>query len=79
MATKRNYVSLYSKAATRVKYVRLRHKLTQPELAALLGVCVNTVNNWERDRKLPSRLARIRLAEYEQGKLRKPVKIVWTW
>ena len=66
-------------AASRIRLLRLRGPLKQRELAAFLGVSATTISAWECERSSPSRLARIRLAEYEAGRIRKPVEIVWTW
>ena len=41
-----------------IKSSRLRHKLTQEELAKRLGVSFATVNRWENGKTRPSPLAR---------------------
>lgn len=44
-----------------IRTARERQQMTQPELAALVGVAVETVSNWERDlRKPKNRMARLR-------------------
>lgn len=72
-------VKLDPTAASRVKHLRSRAQLTQEALGALLGVAASTVSSWECRHSNPSRLARIRLSEYEQGKIKQPVKISWVW
>lgn len=41
-----------------VKDLRVRLGLTQEEFAHRLGVTFSTINRWENDRCIPSRLAR---------------------
>ena len=51
-----------------VKQIRVSLKLTQEEFAHRLGVTLCTVNRWENNRTVPSRLAKrqIQLLEKEE-------------
>ena len=44
-----------------VKLIRATYKLTQGEFAALLGISVATLRNWEQGRRTPEGPARILL------------------
>jgi len=44
-----------------VEQIRKTHDLSQPELAALLGISVDTLKSWERGRRTPTGPARILL------------------
>ena len=44
-----------------VAAVRLRYDLSQPEFAALLGISVRTLQNWEQGRRQPQGAARVLL------------------
>ena len=41
----------------KIKQIRLMMELTQEEFAHQLGVTVSTVNRWENNKTVPSRLA----------------------
>ena len=49
-----------------VKRIRALYKLTQPEFAALLGISVKTLRNWEQGRRTPGGPARILLLVAEK-------------
>ncbi len=44
-----------------VKRIRANYRLSQPEFAALLGISVATLRNWEQRRRTPEGPARILL------------------
>ena len=44
-----------------VKQIRERYKLSQTEFAALLGISVKTLRNWEQGRRTPHGAARVLL------------------
>jgi putative transcriptional regulator len=44
-----------------VKGIRARYKISQHEFAALLGISVKTLQNWEQGRRIPRGPARILL------------------
>lgn len=44
-----------------IKRIRSRYKLSQPAFAALLGISVATLRNWEQGRRTPEGPARILL------------------
>jgi putative transcriptional regulator len=44
-----------------VKEIRNSYKLTQDEFAALLGISVKTLRNWEQGRRAPEGAARVLL------------------
>lgn len=44
-----------------VKQIRERYELSQSEFAALLGVSVKTLQNWEQGRRTPQGAARVLL------------------
>ena len=44
-----------------VKSIRAKLKLSQPQFAALLGISVATVRNWEQGRRRPEGPARVLL------------------
>lgn len=44
-----------------VKEIRKNFKLTQDEFAALLGISVKTLRNWEQGRRVPEGAARVLL------------------
>jgi putative transcriptional regulator len=44
-----------------VKEIRERYELSQSEFAALLGVSIKTVQNWEQGRRVPHGAARVLL------------------
>ena len=55
-----------------VKRIRANYKLSQSEFAALLGVSIKTLQNWEQGRRTPHGAARVLL----QVAARHP-KAVW--
>ena len=44
-----------------VKHIRERYQLSQSEFAALLGVSIKTLQNWEQGRRTPHGAARVLL------------------
>jgi putative transcriptional regulator len=44
-----------------VKQIRKRYRLTQAEFAAMLGVSLRTLQNWEQGRRVPEGPARVLL------------------
>jgi putative transcriptional regulator len=44
-----------------VKKIRSNYKLSQPEFAALMGISVKTLQNWEQGRRSPEGAARVLL------------------
>lgn len=44
-----------------VKEIRASYKLSQNEFAALLGISVKTLRNWEQGRRIPEGAARVLL------------------
>jgi len=44
-----------------VKKIRSDYKLSQPEFAALMGISVKTLQNWEQGRRSPEGAARVLL------------------
>lgn len=44
-----------------VKKIRSNYKLSQPEFAALMGISVKTLQNWEQGRRVPEGPARVLL------------------
>lgn len=44
-----------------IRRLRVRYKLSQNEFAALLGISVATLRNWEQGRRLPEGPARVLL------------------
>jgi putative transcriptional regulator len=44
-----------------VKHIRESYQLTQTEFAAMLGVSVRTLQNWEQGRRVPEGPARVLL------------------
>ncbi len=48
-------------AAPDVKQIRDRYELSQSEFAALLGVSIKTLQNWEQGRRTPRGAARVLL------------------
>jgi putative transcriptional regulator len=44
-----------------VKFIREQYKLSQTEFAALLGISVKTLQNWEQGRRTPHGAARVLL------------------
>ncbi|MCC7116942.1 MAG: helix-turn-helix domain-containing protein [Anaerolineales bacterium] len=59
-------------AAPDVKKIRSNYKLSQNEFAALMGISVKTLRNWEQGRRAPEGAARVLL----QVAAKHP-KIVW--
>ena len=47
--------------APNIKRIRAGYKLSQPEFAALLGISIATLRNWEQGRRVPDGPARILL------------------
>ena len=48
-------------ATPNVRKIRANYKLTQNEFAALMGISVNTLRNWEQGRRAPEGAARVLL------------------
>ena len=48
---------------TTIRAHRKRHKLSQSEFAAKLGISVRTLQNWETGRNEPRGLAKVALLE----------------
>jgi putative transcriptional regulator len=44
-----------------IKQVRINYQLSQAEFAALLGISVGTLRNWEQGRRMPEGPARVLL------------------
>lgn len=53
-------------AATRLKEIRQRVKLSQPKFANLIGVEVATLRNWEQGRREPTGPARVLIRAIEK-------------
>ncbi len=49
-----------------VKRIRAQYNLTQSEFAAMLGISVDTVQNWEQGRRSPQGPARVLLQVAER-------------
>ena len=49
-----------------VRRIRTQYKLTQSEFAAMLGISVDTVQNWEQGRRSPQGPARVLLQVAER-------------
>jgi putative transcriptional regulator len=49
-----------------VKHIRARYNLTQSEFAAMLGISVDTLQNWEQGRRSPQGPARVLLQVAER-------------
>ena len=49
-----------------VKQIRADYKLSQTEFAALLGISVKTLQNWEQGRRIPEGAARVLLQVAEK-------------
>ena len=47
-----------------VKAVRVQLEITQEELARDLNISFTTINRWENGHTIPSKLARMRFADY---------------
>ncbi|BBB91190.1 MAG TPA: helix-turn-helix transcriptional regulator [Methylomusa anaerophila] len=47
-----------------LKIIRKELNITQEQLAHELNISFSTINRWENSRTSPSRLARMRLADY---------------
>lgn len=58
---KREPVRKYQVNAPDVKRIRTEYALSQSEFAAMLGVSVKTLQNWEQGRRSPQGAARILL------------------
>ena len=54
-------------AAPDVKRIRESYGLSQPEFAAMLGIGVATLRNWEQGRRTPHGTARVLLRVAEQN------------
>ena len=52
--------------ASRVKAVRLRYGLSQPDSAKRFGLSIGTVRDWEQGRRMPEGAARILLRVIER-------------
>jgi len=50
---------------TRIRELRLALRLTQEEFAHRLGVTLCTVNRWENNKSIPSRLALRQLEQFQ--------------
>ena len=50
-----------------VKRIRESYNLSQPEFAAMLGIGVGTLRNWEQGRRAPDGPARVLLRVAEQN------------
>lgn len=48
-------------AAPNVRKIRASYKLSQSEFAALMGISVKTLQNWEQKRRAPEGAARVLL------------------
>jgi transcriptional regulator with XRE-family HTH domain len=51
-----------------IKSIREELNITQEQLARDLNISYTTLNRWENERNTPSRLARMRIADYCKGK-----------
>ena len=51
----------FSVEAPNVKKIREQYKLSQSEFAALLGISIKTLQNWEQGRRQPRGTARVLL------------------
>jgi len=58
---KREPARKYQAAAPDVKRIRTEYGLSQSEFAAMLGVSIKTLQNWEQGRRSPQGAARILL------------------
>jgi putative transcriptional regulator len=55
---KRRVLRAFKAEPTNIKALRTRTQLSQPDFAALLGVGVSTLRNWEQGRRGPTGPAR---------------------
>jgi putative transcriptional regulator len=53
-AGRRRPSRIFNVAPTSIRALRTRTRLSQPEFAALLGVEVSTLRNWEQGRREPT-------------------------
>lgn len=53
-------------AETDIRGLREKHGLSQPQFAALLGISVGTLRNWEQGRRKPEGSARVLLRVVEK-------------
>lgn len=51
----------FAVSAPDVKQIREQYELSQSEFAALLGVSIKTLQNWEQERRAPHGTARVLL------------------
>ena len=51
----------FTVATPNVRKIRANYKLTQNEFAALMGISVKTLRNWEQGRRAPEGAARVLL------------------
>lgn len=47
-----------------LKFIRIKLSISQEQFARDLNVSYTTLNRWENNRTSPSRLAKMRIAEY---------------
>lgn len=59
-----------------IKEFRTKLKLTQTQLAEILGVSFVTVNRWENGHTKPSKLAKARLKELQENGIKDGSKLV---
>ncbi len=55
------YLSSYTFEASDVKAIRESLKLTQQQFAAMMGISMRTLQNWEQGRRAPEGPARVLL------------------
>ena len=75
-AGRRRASRAFKVASTDIKSLRTQTRLSQPDFAALLGVEVSTLRNWEQGRRFPEgpALALLRIAARHPRILRENLK-----
>ena len=54
---------------SKIKAARLEKKLTQEQVAELLGVSRQTISNWENEKSYPDIISVIKMSDYYEASL----------
>ena len=54
---------------SKIKAARLKKKMTQEQVAELLGVSRQTISNWENEKSYPDIISVIKMSDYYEASL----------
>ena len=63
---------------SKIKAARLEKKLTQEQVAEILGVSRQTISNWENEKSYPDIISVIKMSRSEERRVGKECRSRWS-